>query len=107
LIALFIDIETATSFVSYGALVAFTFVNLSVVFHYFIKNKQRDAKGIVLYLIIPVIGAALTAFMWLQLDIRSLILGTTWIVLGIIYLAFITKGFRQSPPELDLEIKDD
>lgn len=107
LIALVIDIETATSFVSYGALVAFTFVNLSVIFHYFIKEKQRNGKGVMLYLVLPFIGAFLTAFMWFQLDGRSLILGTIWIVLGIIYLAYITKGFNQPPPEIELDSKEE
>jgi len=107
LIALFIDLETATSFVSFGALIAFTFVNLSVIFHYFIKHKKRHAKGFFLYLFLPIIGATLTITMWFQLDIRSLLLGSSWLVLGILYLAYITKGFRQPPPELEFNLKDD
>lgn len=103
LIALFIDLATATSFVSYGALLAFTFVNLSVIFHYFIREKNRSIKGIISYLIVPLIGASLTAFMWLKLDIHSLLLGTGWVVLGIIYLLYLTKGFSQPPPVLIFE----
>lgn len=106
LIALIIDLETATSFVSYGALLAFTFVNLSVIFHYFIKQKNRNAKGIFFYFVLPIIGALLTATMWFQLDIRSLTLGTIWIILGIIYLAYMTKGFRKPPPEIDFRADD-
>lgn len=106
LIGLIIDLETATSFVSFGALLAFTFVNLSVVFHYFIKEKRRDLKGAILYLLLPVIGASLTFTMWLKLDIRSLILGASWVFLGMLYLAYITKGFKQPPPELEFDLKE-
>lgn len=107
LIALVIDLETAASFVSYGALIAFTFVNLSVIFHYFIRNRNRDLRGIIFYLVIPLIGAGLTFTMWLQLDIRSLVLGTSWLVLGVLYLIYITKGFKIPPPELTVDIDEE
>lgn len=35
-----------------------------------------------------------------QLDGRALTLGVVWLILGIAYLAFLTRGFRKEPPEI-------
>ncbi|HWO98725.1 MAG TPA: APC family permease [Bacillus sp. (in: firmicutes)] len=98
--AVFLDLTTATAFINFGALFAFTFVNLSVVVHYFIRKKQRSIKGVFLYLVIPLIGASITALFWMKLDIHSMILGSTWLFVGFIYLLYSTKMFKKRPPEL-------
>ena len=44
--ALFFDLVTATSLINFGALMAFTFVNLSVISHFIIREKKhRTIKG--------------------------------------------------------------
>lgn len=101
--ALFLNLTTAISLINFGALFAFFFVNLSVVAHYFIRKKQRSIKGIIRYLIIPLIGAALIGLLITKLDKHSLLLGGTWLLIGFIYLLNLTKMFKQLPPELGLE----
>ncbi|MCL6442754.1 MAG: APC family permease [Alicyclobacillus sp.] len=103
LLAVFIDINTAASFLSYGALVAYTFVNISVIFHYFIKERQRSWRGVIAYLVVPLVGACVTGYVFLQLQRNAFILGSIWVVVGFIYLLFLTKFFKQSPPELHFE----
>ncbi|MED4691396.1 APC family permease [Peribacillus frigoritolerans] len=101
--ALFLNLTTAVSLISFGALFAFFFVNLSVVSYYFFQKKQRSFKGTIQYLIIPLIGAALIGLFFINLDKHSLILGGTWLLIGFIYLLNLTKMFRQPPPELAFE----
>ncbi|WP_026573685.1 APC family permease [Bacillus sp. UNC438CL73TsuS30] len=101
--ALFLNLTTAISLINFGALFAFFFVNLSVIAHYFIRNKQRSFKGSIQYLIIPLIGTALIGLLITKLDKHSLLLGGTWLLIGFIYLLNLTKMFRQLPPELGLE----
>ncbi len=101
--ALFLDLNTAAAFINFGALFAFTFVNLSVIFHYFGRKKQRTIKDIVLYFVIPLIGASITALFWSKLDIYSMILGSAWLLVGFVYLVYLTSFFRQRPPELDFD----
>jgi len=101
--SVFLDIVTATSLINFGALFAFTFVNLSVISHYFIRKKKRSAKEAVAYLVIPLAGAAITVLFLAKLDIHSILLGGTWLILGFIYLLYLTKMFTQRPPELNLE----
>jgi amino acid transporter len=104
LIALKLSLAAAASLINFGALIGFTLVNLSVVSYYFIRNKKRSGSGVFRYLILPLLGAATTFTIWLNLDVHSKILGFSWLAVGIIYLAIKTKGFRTLPPELKLDI---
>lgn len=102
LLALVLSLTLVASFINFGAFLAFTCVNLSVIFYYFIKNKQRSFKGTILYLIIPLIGAVLDLWLLVNLDIHSKVLGGIWFVLGFVYMLVLTKGFKESPPEINL-----
>lgn len=31
----------------------------------------------------------------------AILLGLTWLVIGVIYLTVLTSGFRRQPPEMD------
>lgn len=105
--ALFVDLVTASSFINFGALVAFTFVNLSVISHYFIREKQRDGINTLKFLILPLIGASFTIWLWTSLDKKALLLGLGWFAIGFIMLITITKMFSQKPPELSIDQSDD
>src|SRR5699024_5526796 len=92
--AIFFNLDTATSFVSFGAFFAFIVVNLSVTSHYFLKQGIRTPKGIVKYLILPLIGAILIFTLLLSLSVNALILGGVWVVIGFLYLVNQTKFFK-------------
>ncbi|MFD0620548.1 APC family permease [Paenibacillus sp. GCM10027629] len=101
--ALFLDLVTATSFINFGALVAFTFVNVSVIAHYYVKQRKRSPKETIRYLLLPVIGALFNIWLWTNLDKHALLLGTIWAACGLIYLLFMTKVFSKRPPEMHFE----
>ncbi|WP_126427864.1 APC family permease [Brevibacillus marinus] len=101
--ALFLDLETALAFINFGALTAFTAVNVCVIFHYFIKEKMRAPKDVFRYLISPLVGAGFVAYLWWNLDSHSLTVGMIWSLLGIGYLLYTTKGFSKKPPEINFE----
>lgn len=91
-----IDLDTAVTFVSFGALTAFTFVNISVIAHYYVRNKKRSVKETFLYLIFPLIGACFIGWLLTLLEKQTLIIGIGWIVVGFIYMgvrsAFLKKA---------------
>ncbi|MFE0505121.1 APC family permease [Peribacillus butanolivorans] len=102
--ALFFDLVTAASLINFGALMAFTFVNLSVISHFVIREKKhRTIKGCINYLIMPLIGAISIAILWINLETSSLIMGLGWFIIGFCYLLFITKAFRTAPPQYQVE----
>ncbi|MEK4027145.1 APC family permease [Pseudobacillus sp. FSL P4-0506] len=104
LIAIFLDLETATSLINFGALIAFTFVNLAVIAHYVIRKKRyKNPKDFINYLVFPVIGASIVVVLWINLNIHSLILGVIWSVIGMLYLMYITNWFRSPVPQMHME----
>jgi amino acid transporter len=99
------DLVTATALINFGALVAFTFVNLSVISQFYIREKRnRTLKDHVNYLLLPVIGALTVGALWLNLEASSMTLGLVWGAIGLGYLAFITNAFRKQPPQMSGEI---
>jgi len=89
--AVFINLDSAVLFVSFGALTAFTFVNLSVIFHYYIKQKRRSPKETFLYLVFPLIGAGFIGWLLTLLDKTTLMIGLIWVAVGFVYLIVKSK----------------
>ncbi|MNM20419.1 Putrescine importer PuuP [compost metagenome] len=83
--ALFISLDTAIKFVNFGALTAFLFVNLSVIFHYIIHMKQRSPKDLLFRLLCPLFGAGFVLYLITLLDIDSLMLGGSWLAVGLVF----------------------
>ncbi|MFV3403291.1 MULTISPECIES: APC family permease [Pseudomonas] len=97
--AIFFDLVTATSIINFGALVAFSFVNLSVINHCFVREGLRQGLANQLkYLVLPTVGFCIIVSLWLDLNEHSLLFGGVWAVLGVLYLAWLTKAFRVAPP---------
>jgi putrescine importer len=103
LTAIFLDLNTATSFITFGALSAFTFVNLSVLVHYYIREKRRDFKSVVQYCISPLIGTSLIVYLWVSLDKHAVFLGMSWAVIGAAYLLVLRKVMKRDLSQLKLD----
>lgn len=102
LLAIILDVATSTSFINFGAFTAFTMVNISVVAYYFRQRKEGNSLNPILYVIMPIIGAIVTFYLLLQLDSNAINLGLSWLVVGVVILAIITKFFTRKPPELQM-----
>lgn len=96
-----ISLTTLANLISFGALVAFSAVNLSVVKHYIGDQRLRGGRATMRYLVMPVVGFALTIWLWTSLSSTALWSGLIWFGLGVIWLAVLTKGFRRPPPQVE------
>jgi putrescine importer len=103
LAAVWIKLDFLASIVSFGALVAFSVVNLTVVKHYFVDNGERGGWGVFNNVVLPVIGFVLTAWLWTSLSAVALEVGLIWLAIGFAWLLFVTRGFQRPTPVLDLE----
>ncbi|WP_370566158.1 APC family permease [Cryobacterium sp. BB736] len=103
LVAIWIDLGLLAEMISFGALIAFSAVNLSVVKHYFMGEKQREGVAVLHYLVLPLIGFALTIWLWTSLSPRTLIVGLIWLAIGVVYQLVITRGWRRPTPMIDLK----
>jgi putrescine importer len=100
LTALFISLATVSSMISFGALAAFSFVNLSVIKTYYIDGGNRSAPDTVRYVVLPLLGVAFTAYLWTQLSSLTFEIGLSWVAVGFAYLLLLTRGFQRRPPAM-------
>lgn len=97
-----LSLDFVTSVINFGALIAFTFVNLSVIAWYAVRQgRRKTAADIFNYIVMPVAATAMTVLLWVNLNNNSLIIGGAWAIIGFIYLLFITKGFKLQPRGFD------
>lgn len=99
--AIFFDLVTATALINFGALVAFTFVNLSVISQFYIRERRyKTIMDNINYLLLPIIGAATVGVLWVNLEPDSMELGLIWGGIGILYMLWITRRFRRPMPQM-------
>lgn len=79
------NVDVLGQMVSFGALVAFLFVNLSVVAHFAIRQRSRS---VVRHWVVPLLGAGVVLYVLASVNPLALKLGIAWLVLGaVIYFA--------------------
>ena len=96
----FMSLDVVISMISFGALIAFTFVNLSVISRYALRDgRTKNFKDIVSFVIIPLLGFLSVFAMWLEIEDTALKYGLWWAMFGILYLGYKTKGFKYNAPQ--------
>ncbi len=96
----FMDLDIVISMISFGALTAFTFVNLSVISRYALRDgRTKTAKDIFSFVVIPMLGFISIFAMWLEIEETALKYGLWWAMFGILYLGYKTKGFKHPAPQ--------
>lgn len=100
LVGIKLDVSTAVSFVNFGAFIAFTFVNLSVIAHAARANNANSASDRIGWFVLPAAGAAANFWLLMNLEAAAHILGAAWLACGIVYLIVLTRGFHRPPPPM-------
>ena len=49
---------------------------------------------------IPFFGFAFTIYLWTQLSDLTFKIGLGWLAVGLLYLVYLTRGFRKPPPAM-------
>lgn len=83
---------------NFGALIAFMGVNLAAFVHYFVRGRQRDWSTFVL----PLAGFCICFGLWCFLSKEAKLAGTAWIIVGLIFGAIKTGGFRKNLIDFEL-----
>jgi putrescine importer len=102
LFALVIGLLLLSEMINFGALAAFTMVNLSVIKYSFFDQKNRTPAGVIGGLIVPAIGTILVLWLWTSLSSLSLTVGGIWLACGVVILGIITRGFRKPVPKMQM-----
>ncbi len=102
LVALVITLDTVANMISFGALFAFSAVNLAVVKHYLVDQRLRGARNYLLYGVVPGLGFLSTLWLWSSLTRLSFTIGLCWMGVGLMVLLGLTRAFRVKLPELQM-----
>ena len=99
--AIILNYEECARLINFGAFFAFMGVNIAVMREYFFKAKIKTIKGFLLDFILPAIGFVICLIIWLNLPLKTFIIGGGWMLVGVIYLAIKTKGFSNPTVMMD------
>jgi putrescine importer len=93
--------EHAGELLNFGAFFAFTNVNLAAFWQFgFVRPNPSRIRTIV-DSCLSLSGAASCAIIWWNLNSIAKIAGGAWFLIGVIYLAISTRGFRSAPRMID------
>jgi amino acid transporter len=92
--SLVLDLTLVCELMNFGGLFGFMCVNLSVIVYFFFRKKERN---VIKYLILPGLGFIICCYLWLNLSRLSFIVGFSWLLIGFIFAAVSTKGFKIKP----------
>ena len=96
--AFLITYDNGAQLLNFGALIAFMGVNLAALTHYYIRGADRSLGQ----LVPPVLGFIICLFIWIHLSNLALITGSIWMIAGIAYGAWKTKGFQSNLVNFDV-----
>lgn len=96
--SLLINYEHAAELLNFGAFIAFMGVNLAAVRTFYrrgsIASLWKDVAA-------PVAGFLFCAVIWISLPRLAKELGAAWLIVGLVYLSALTRGFKRAPVQLD------
>jgi amino acid transporter len=96
--AFLISYDNGAQLLNFGALIAFMGVNLAALTHYYIRGADRSVGQ----LVPPILGFFICFFIWVSLSKLALIVGSVWMVAGVAYGAWRTRGFQSDLVNFDV-----
>lgn len=93
--SLFMPYELTAEILNFGAFLGFMGVNLAVIRQFYGIGQPGVRKSFLKDLVAPGLGFLFCLIIWLGLSRASKLAGSTWFLVGFVYLVFRTKGFRQ------------
>jgi hypothetical protein len=96
-----LSLEEAALLINFGAFFAFMGVNIASVREYFFKAEAKSFRGFLFDFLPAATGFLFCLIIWLNLPLKTFVIGGSWMIIGIVYLAVRTKGFRKSKIMID------
>ena len=100
--ALFLDFEKSGELINFGAFLAFMGVNAAAFWQFMVVGQKGRRRNLLGDAVVPLVGFLFCAWIWWGLETAAKLIGGTWFVLGMVYLAASTKGFRTAPNTINL-----
>jgi len=102
IVGLAVGLNFLANLLSFGALVGFMALNLTVFWHFFIKG-DKSGWHFVPYLLSPLIGFGVCLYIFTSMNVAAYEVGGSWLLLGFLYLLLRTRFFTRPAPVLKLD----
>ncbi len=99
--ALLLNYEEAARLINFGAFFAFMGVNLATIREYFFRSGEKSIRTFLVHFLPAALGFLFCLIIWINLPLKTFIIGGIWMFAGIIYLAIRSKGFREKFAMID------
>ena len=83
--------DLGLNMLNFGALIAFMGVNVAAFLRYFVRTPEKTAWN----LLPSMFGFLICLILWMNLSRPAMIVGSIWMVAGIIYGIWKTRWFRE------------
>jgi hypothetical protein len=90
-------IDDLARIVNFGALTGFVLLHLSVINHYFVRERSGDWLRHVLF---PLAGLLIILYVLYEMDIAAKVIGICWIAIGVLYYGVLV--WRSKPPSVSM-----
>jgi len=97
------DFGLGAELLNFGALIAFMGVNLAALMRYYVRQREKKLAN----LVPPVIGFLVCLLLWLNLSRTAQIAGAAWMLAGIAFGAWKTRGFRSELVDFSLPAEEE
>jgi amino acid transporter len=102
--AVLLNYAECANLINFGAFFAFMGVNIASIREYFFRSGDRSIRSFLLNFLPPAIGFVFCLVIWLNLPLKTFLVGGSWMMAGIIYLAIRSKGFRKETTMTDFTL---
>ncbi len=90
--AFLLSYEAGAELLNFGAFIAFMGVNVAWLVHYYLRGADRKLVN----LVPPLLGFLICLYLWLSLRTPTKIVGFAWLLSGVLYGAWKTRGFKKA-----------
>lgn len=101
--AFVLNFDLGAQMLNFGALIAFMGVNLAAFMRYYVRADKKTLGN----LLPPVLGFLICLALWIGLSRRAWIAGSIWMLVGIAYGAWRTRGFKAELVNFDVPADDE
>jgi amino acid transporter len=93
--------EHAGELLNFGAFLAFMGVNFSTFWQFAVHRRTGEQRRVLADIVLPLGGFVFCGLIWWNLNTLAKAVGGIWFLIGLIYVAVTTQGFRRAPAMID------
>jgi len=98
--------ELSLECLNFGAFLGFMGVNLATFRQFYLQRSGEERRKLIGDGVLPIAGFLFCLIIWLSLPLPAKIVGGSWLLIGLVYDAIQTSGFRKPPTTVDLSDLD-